>query len=132
MANTNAVNDLTDMKIDLKTGFVYIDDETNDAVIIRGSDVILQDTAIRLQTQIGTVKRQELDGFGWNKLGHLKQKWSVGNIEGVITRIKKIIMQDDRIDDAEVGVIEDPQNEDLQITGNILIGEITLPLSVTI
>ena len=132
MADTLDVNKLTDIKIDLKTGFVSIDSETNDAVLIRGSDVILQDTAIRLQTQIGTVKRQDLDGFGWNKLGHLKQKWSVDNIEGVISAIKKIILQDARIDNANVGVIEDPQNDDLKVIGNLLIGNITLPLEVSI
>jgi len=129
MAN---VNDLTDVEVDVFTGFVIIDEETFDAKIIRGTDVILQDTAIRLRTQIGTEKRQGLDSFGWNILGRLKQKLSVSNIQDIVSAISKLILEDERIDDAEVAVTQDPINDDLTISANLRIGELTVPLTIAI
>ena len=129
MAN---VNDLTDVEVDVFTGFVIIDEETFDAKIIRGTDVILQDTAIRLRTQIGTEKRQGLDSFGWNILGRLKQKLSVSNIQDIVSAISKLILEDERIDDAEVAVTQDPTNDTLTISANLRIGEVFIPLTVTI
>lgn len=129
MAN---VNDLTDVQVDFKTGFAIIDEDTFDAKIIRGTDVVLQDTAIRLLTQIGTVKRQEVDYFGWNILGRLKQKLSDGMIQDAVSAVSEIILQDERIDDAEVAVTQDPINDDLKISANLRIGEVVVPLTVNI
>ena len=129
MAN---VNDLTDVEVDLLTGFVVIDEDTFDAKIIHGTDVILQDTAIKIRTQIRTEKRQGLENFGWNIFGRLKQKLSVSNIQDAVSALSKLILEDTRIDDAEVAVTQDPINDDLIISANIRIGEVFLPLTVTL
>jgi len=126
------VNDLTDVRVDLGTGFLVIDATTNDAEIIRGTDVILQDTALRLQTQIGTVKRQNLDSFGWNYIGRIKKKLSEAQIQDTVSAVSKTILEDERIDDCEVAVTQDPINDDLKISANIRIGEIVIPLTVII
>ncbi len=98
---------LTDIKIDLRTGFAVIVEKPPgsgffDAELISGNDVILQDTAIRLNTQIGTVKQQLLDAFGWDRISQIKADVDVSNLQTVSKKLVEIVLEDDRILDAEV------------------------------
>jgi len=93
---------LTDIKLDLTNGRPVIDPVTNDAVLISGNDVILQDTAIRLFTQIGTVKGQDLDTFGWDYISQIKADVDVSNLQSISKKMVEIVLEDDRILDADV------------------------------
>lgn len=121
---------LTDIKIDFASGRAIIDETTHDAVIIQAEEVILQDTAIRLKTQVGTVQRQNLDNFGWNYLDFIKALQSDAVMNSMISEIVRTIRADDRIEDCDVRVEKDLDNvsifADLKINGNIF------PLTVTL
>jgi len=127
-----ALEDITDIKIDLKTGFTIIDSVTNDAVIISGYDVVLQTIALELQTQIGTVKRQILNNYGWNKLGALKRKITEEDISTKQDLITRIILKNERVEDAEVAITQDPINDNITISANVRINSLIFPLTVTI
>ena len=93
--------EIQDIKIDLKTGFTEIDPATGDAVIITGIDVIAQDTALRLRTQLGEVQRQDLDNYGWDYLSRLKADMALPELITTSKLIAATVLQDERITDAE-------------------------------
>jgi hypothetical protein len=98
------VDALVDIQIDPATGRTVMDTATGDAALVRGVAVVLQDLAIRLRTQIGEIKRQGLDTFGWDIYGMLKREDSLANISLMRNAILSAIREDDRVDDAEIGI----------------------------
>lgn len=124
--------EVIDIKLDPKTGRVFINEVTHDAVIIKGEDVILQDAAIKLRTQIGTVQRVGLDDFGWDYLSRLKRKINDETLSFAINKVKKLILQDSRIDDADVAVAQSVDFEELLIKADIRIGKVFYSLYVTL
>jgi len=82
-----------------------------DAQLISGGDVIAQDALIRLRTQIGTVKRQDLDLFGWDILGILKSDVTLDWVTTIAGEITRVVLEDSRVEDATVDVDEAPADE---------------------
>lgn len=121
-----------DIKIDLKSGRVYIDELTGDAMLIKNEDVVLQDAAIRLRTQIGTVQRMGLEEFGWNYLARIKQTIEDASMEDLVSEIKKTILQDDRVDDVDVAVQTDPITDQVAIQSVLYIDGNLFNLSLSI
>ena len=124
---------LTDIKLDFQTGRVVIDTVTGDAVLISGNEVILQDTAIRLNTQIGSVKGQLIDAFGWDFLNRIKDDVDVNFIASVARKIQDVVLEDERILDVEVLPNQMDVTETLSFRVNIEIerGEIlSLPFNL--
>lgn len=93
---------LTDVKVDLATGEVVIDSATNDAEIVRGIYVILQDAAIRLRTQLGQIQRQGLDDFGWDYYKRLKGDVAQRTIIEMSKEMERVVLLDSRITDCKV------------------------------
>lgn len=112
---------LSDIHVDYLTGRTFIDEATGDAEIIRGSQVIIQNIAIRLNTQIGTVKRQGLSAFGWDLRGQLKQKRTTGNIATIVSKIEAIAMQDQNVKNAKVTVSAGADYEDITFNVAVLL-----------
>jgi len=79
-----------------------------DAELISGGDVIAQDAVIRLRTHIGTVKRQEIDLFGWDLLGILKSDVTLDWVSTIANEITRVVKEDNRVSDATVEVDEAP------------------------
>lgn len=111
---------LSDIKLDLKTGRVFIDDTTKDAVLIFGIDVAIQNLAIKLNTQIGTVKRQDLDDFGWDMRGRIKQKITMANIATLTNKLTEIALNDTFVKDATVDTV-DGEADELNVLVNVLL-----------
>ncbi len=111
---------LSDIKLDFATGRVFIDEDTLDAVLIYGIDVAIQNLAIKLNTQIGTVKRQGLDDFGWDKRGRIKQKITIGNISGITNKLTEVALNDDFVKDATVDTADGAADE-LNLVVNVLL-----------
>jgi len=95
-------DDLKDIQIDLATGAPVINSATNDAVIISGVQVILQDAAIRLRTQRGQVQRQGLDNFGWELYQKIKADVDLGDLADISQEMERVILEDTRIQDCKV------------------------------
>jgi len=95
-------DDLKDIQIDLATGAPVINSATNDAVIISGVQVILQDAAIRLRTQRGQVQRQGLDNFGWELCQKIKADVDLGDLADISQEMERVILEDTRIQDCKV------------------------------
>lgn len=112
---------LTDFKLDFQTGRAVIDTVTGDAVLISGNEVILQDTAIRLNTQVGTVKQQDLDNFGWDFMNRIKEDVDVSSIASIARKIQDVVLEDERILDVEVLPNQMDQTEVLSFRVNIEI-----------
>jgi len=112
---------LVDIEIDLNTGQTVIDPDTNDAALISGPQVILQNAAIRLKTQIGRVKRQELDSFGWDFLNKIKAEADIADIIAIASKIEETVLLDDRIIDASAVPSKDRFDDDFQFDVNIKI-----------
>ena len=124
---------LSDVKLDLKTGRVYIDDDTKDAVIIYGVDVALQNLAIKFNTQIGTVKRQGLDDFGWDKWSKIKQKKSIENISTISNKLTQLALDDPNVKDATVDTSDENIEDELTfIISVLLIDGVWYSMPVTI
>lgn len=112
---------LSDIKIDLKTGRTLIDEDTLDAVLIYGVDVAIQNLAIKFNTQIGTVKRQGLDDFGWDKRSKIKQKISIDNISTTSNKLTQLALEDENVKDATVDTEEQTDSEEINYIVNILL-----------
>ena len=112
---------LTDIFIHLPSGKALIDPDTGDAVLISGVDVILQDLAIKLKTQVGTVKRQGVDGFGWDYWNRIKGDVDVDFVTTVSNKLTSVAMEDDRIQDAQVRIEEQPTEDSLTFQINVKI-----------
>ena len=126
-------DDLTDLQLDLATGEPVIDPNTNDGVLIRGTAVILQDTAIRLRTQLGQIKRQGLDDFGWDYMARIKSDINLDRLMETAREIERVTLQDTRIDDARAVPFEKTDEETVlyKITLEIddaIAGEVTVTL----
>jgi len=124
--------DTLDVKIDLKSGRTYIDETTGDAMLIKNEEVVIQDAAIRLRTQIGTVQRMGLNDFGWNYLSKIKEAIADSSVEELISEMKNAILLDDRIEDVEIEVQTDPINDDVSLLASLFINGNIFPLTVTL
>lgn len=93
---------LTDIQLDLRTGRVVIDDDTKDAVLISGPQVLAQSAAIRLRTQLGQVKRMDLDTFGWDYMSKIKSDVGLSDIVSIAKKMENVVLEDERILDAKV------------------------------
>lgn len=93
---------LTDIKIDFQTGKAVIDPETNDAVIIAGHEVILQDAYIRLKSQTGQIKRQNADGVGWDLYSKIKSDADLAQIQSIAGEMERALLTDERLTRAKV------------------------------
>ena len=111
---------LSDIKVDLKTGRAYVDERTFDIILIYGIDVAIQNLAITFNTQIGTVKRQELDDFGWDKWGRIKQKKTIDNITTLSNKLTELALNDQYVDDATVDTADSGADE-LNFLVNVLL-----------
>jgi hypothetical protein len=128
------VDALCDIQIDPETGRMVMDTVTGDAALIRGVAVVLQDVAIRIRTQIGEIKRQGLDTFGWDIYGMLKREDSLANLSLMRNAILSAIREDDRVDDAEAGINNDGSLADKSIVFDITLkiaGSVQPPFQLT-
>jgi len=125
---------LVDTKVDLKTGRIVIDTVTGDAVLISGKDAIIQGAAIRLRTQIGQVKRQDRDSFGWDLRSWIKTNRSLENLNDLIQKIKDVILLDPEIDDVDADFSSNLRDEEIEFDINIKIDGtiLSLPFSLKI
>lgn len=123
---------LVDFLIDFKTGRAVIDTATGDAALISGPDVILQDTAIRVRTQIGTIKRQGIDDFGWDIFGVLKSALNLSDITSISNKITEVALEDDRVLDATVEINQAFVNDEITFILKIKVENerwLSLPLT---
>ena len=111
---------LSDIKVDFKTGRIYIDEETFEAVLIYGVDVAIQNLGIKFNTQIGTVKRQGLDDFGWDKRGRIKQKKTIDNITTISNKLTELALNDPYVEDATVETADSGEDE-INFLVNVLL-----------
>lgn len=107
---------LSDIKVDLGTGRAYVNEQTLDIVLIYGADVAIQNLAIKFNTQLGTVKRQELDDFGWDKRSKIKQKKTIDNIAAISNKLTQIALDDENVKDATVEI---PETQDEQLVDTL-------------
>jgi len=126
-------SDLTDLELNLETGEPVIDPNTNDGVLISGTAVILQDTAIRLRTQLGQIKRQGLDDFGWDYMARLKKDIDLNTLMDTAREIERMVLLDTRVDDARAVPFDKTDEETVlyKITLEIedaIAGEVTVTL----
>lgn len=118
------VDALCDIQIDPETGRTVMDTMTGDAALITGVAVVLQDLAIRLRTQIGEIKRMGLDTFGWDIFGSLKREESLANITLMRNSILSAIREDDRVDDAEIGI-----NNEGSLASKTIVFDVTVKIA---
>jgi hypothetical protein len=111
---------LSDIKVDLKTGRAYVSEKTYDIVLIFGVDVAIQNLAITFNTQIGTVKRQGIDDFGWDKRGRIKQKKTIDNITTISNKLTELALNDQYVKDATVDTADSGEDE-LNFLVNVLL-----------
>ena len=112
---------LSDVLFDFVSDRVVVDTDTGDAAVLSGPEVIVQDALIRLQTQLGTVKRQGRDDFGFDLMNRIKNKTDIDDVQSTSQKITEIVLQDERILDADVSIKEDPQTEDVPYTVTIKV-----------
>ena len=93
---------LTDIQVDLRTGRVVIDENTNDAALISGPQVLAQSAALRLRTQLGQIKRMDLDSFGWDYMSKIKSDVKLTDVVSISKKMENVVLEDDRILDAKV------------------------------
>lgn len=116
-------DNLADLRLDLTTGAPIIDADTADGVLIRGTDVILQDAAIRLRTQIGSIQRMGLDAFGWDYISRIKADIDISTITDTSRKIEKALMQDTRVTMARaVPIDRDESQEAITYACTIFVG----------
>lgn len=114
------MNDLSDIKIDFGTGRVVIDTTTGDAALIYGADVVLQSLAIRFRTQLGTVKRQGLDTFGWDFVNQIKGKIKFDSVSSIANELTRLAFLDPNVKDCNVETDQQSDQEtvlfDIRVT----------------
>lgn len=112
---------LSDIRVDFETGRPFVDEATGDIEKIYGADVAIQNLGIRLNTQIGTVKRQGVDGFGWDKRGRIKEKISIRNIATITNKLTGVALEDPNVKDATIDSGENVGDDELVFIVNVLL-----------
>ena len=112
---------LSDVLFDFDSGRIVIDTVTGDAALLSGPEVVGQDALIRLNTQLGTVKRMGLNNFGFDLQNRIKNRIDIDDVQSTADKITEIVLEDVRILDAEVTVREDGQADQVSYTIKIKV-----------